>query len=140
MITLMIVPVISKYVIDCSIIVYGMMHDFYVDVDDDLNPIQNLLWNFWFLFLWLTPEGMDRVGAFIYWSLCQIPKGVWRSVPFTVLTLAQTSIALPWALEHVEGFFKEVAHGRDANVWERMSFRKKKLRPSFVGPSFGRKD
>lgn len=50
------------------------------------------------------------MGGSIYVAFGRVPKGVWKSMPFTMLTLAQTSIALPYALNRVEDFFRRVAH------------------------------
>mmetsp|Transcript_39190 Transcript_39190/g.71784 ORF Transcript_39190/g.71784 Transcript_39190/m.71784 type:complete len:475 (-) Transcript_39190:117-1541(-) len=108
--TLMIVPVISQYIIKFTILLYWIAHEFWKDIDDDLDPIQRLLWKIWAKFLYMTPAWIDRIGALVWMAFCKVPKGVWKSMPFTFLTVAQTSVALPYALNRVEDFFRRVAH------------------------------
>lgn len=107
--TLMIVPAITQYIINYTNTFYWISHEFWKDVDDDLDPLQRLLWKLWALFLYLTPQALDNVGALVLVAFSKVPKGVLKSMPFTILTLAQTSIALPYALNRVEGFFRRVA-------------------------------
>ena len=47
--------------------------------------------------------------------MSMVPMGVWKSLPLTMLTLVQTSIALPYALTRVEDYFRRVAHTRTTN-------------------------
>ena len=55
----------------------------------------------------IIPEALDEVGAVGWLIFCKIP---WKSMPPLMLTVAQTSVALPWALNHVEDFFRRAAH------------------------------
>jgi len=119
LLTLMIVPVISQYIIRYSILFYTIAHEFWKDIDDELDPIQRLLWKLWALFLRITPTQLDRIVAFAWHALCKVPNSIWKSMPFTMLTVAQTSIALPYALTHVEGFFRRAAHSDKMVMKER---------------------
>ena len=104
-----VVPIISQYIIKYTTLLYWIAHEFWKDIDDDLDPIQRLLWKVWAKFLYMTPEWIDRIGALVWMAFCKVPKGVWKSMPFTFLTVAQTSVALPYALNRVEDFFRRVA-------------------------------
>jgi len=106
---LMIVPVISQCIIKYTTVLYWIAHEYWKDIDDDLDPIQLLLSKIWAKFLYMTPEWIDRIGALEWMALCKVPKAVWKSMPFTFLTLALTSVVLPCALNRVEGFFRRVA-------------------------------
>jgi len=108
--TLMIVPVITQYIVTYTTSLYWVLHEFWKDIDDELDPIERLLLKLWTAFLVVTPHWMDEIGAFVWWGVDKIPKGVWKSMPFTFLTLAQTSVALPYVLNHVEDFFRQAAH------------------------------
>lgn len=101
---------ISQYIIKYTTIFVWAAHEFWRDIDDDLDPLQRLLWKLWELFLYLTPQFLDSTGEFIYVTFNKIPKSIWKSMPFTILTVAQTSIVLPYALNRVEGFFRWAAH------------------------------
>ena len=105
-----VVPVISQYIIKYTTLLHWIVHEFGKDVDDELDPIQQLLWKTWALFLCITPHWMDRVGALVWLGASTVPKGMWESMPFTILILAQTSVALPFALNWMEDFFRRVAH------------------------------
>mmetsp|Transcript_13738 Transcript_13738/g.29905 ORF Transcript_13738/g.29905 Transcript_13738/m.29905 type:complete len:152 (+) Transcript_13738:81-536(+) len=117
--TLMIVPIITQYIIKYTSLLYWISHEFWKDIDDDLDPLQRLLWKLWALFLYLTPQAMDNVGALVWIAFSKVPKGFLKSMPFTMLTLAQTSIALPYALNRVEDFFMRAAHGNAERNEER---------------------
>jgi len=108
--TLMIVPVITQYIIKYTSLLLWIVHEFWKDIDDDLDPLQRLLWKLWDIFLYFTPQFLDSTGAFICMAFSKIPKGVWRSMPYTILTIGQVSVVLPWALGHVENFFWWAAH------------------------------
>ena len=56
------------------------------------------------------------MGAWVLFAYSNIPKGVFKRMPYIVLTIAQTSIALPYALNHVEDFFRRAAHGDRGRV------------------------
>ena len=99
-------PVISQYIIKF----YWLAHESWKDIDDELDPIQRQLWKIWGFFLIITPRWIDRIGALAWSGVNKVPSGVWKSIPFTFLTLAQTSVALPYVLNHVEDFFRRVAH------------------------------
>jgi len=106
----MIVPVITQYIIKYTSLLLWIVHEFWKDIDDDLDPLQRLLWKLWDIFLYFTPQFLDSTGAFICMAFSKIPKGVWRSMPYTILTIGQVSVVLPWALGHVENFFWWAAH------------------------------
>jgi len=109
--TLMIVPIISQYIIKYTTLLYFIAHEFWKDIDDELDPLQRFLWNLWGAFtLHVMPSWLDRVLACIATAFQKVPKGIWKSMPYTFLTLAQTSVALPYALNKVEEFFRRVAH------------------------------
>mmetsp|Transcript_17075 Transcript_17075/g.30859 ORF Transcript_17075/g.30859 Transcript_17075/m.30859 type:complete len:92 (-) Transcript_17075:353-628(-) len=84
-------------------------------MDDELDPLQRFLWNIWDYFILhivpVTPTSMNNMGGMVWVGFSKVPKGVWKSLPYTMLTLVQTSIALPWALNYVEHFFRGLAHG-----------------------------
>ena len=106
----MIVPVITQYIIKYTSLLLWIVHEFWKDIDDDLDPLQRLLWKLWDIFLYFTPQFLDSTGVFICVAFSKIPKGVWRSMPYTILTIGQVSVVLPWALGHVENFFRWAAH------------------------------
>ena len=99
-------PVISQYIIKYTTLFLWIAHEFWKDIDDDLDPLQRLLWKLWDLFLFFTPHFLDSTGEIIYVTLSKVP---WKSMPLTLLTVAQTSIALPYALNRVEDFFRWAA-------------------------------
>mmetsp|Transcript_21536 Transcript_21536/g.36744 ORF Transcript_21536/g.36744 Transcript_21536/m.36744 type:complete len:306 (-) Transcript_21536:1643-2560(-) len=105
--TLMLVPVTTKYILQYTTLFLLAMHEFWKDVDDDLDPVQRLLWKLWESWLYYSPEALDQVGALCWLILCKIP---FKSMPPVMLTVAQTSVALPWVLNHVEDFFRRAAH------------------------------
>jgi len=49
-----------------------------------------------------------------------IPYSVWRGVLLTIVTVAQTSIALPYALGRVEYFLVRAAHGKPNKLESRL--------------------
>eukprot|EP00984_Skeletonema_dohrnii_P014483 scaffold6088_cov140-Skeletonema_dohrnii-CCMP3373.AAC.21 len=105
--TLMLVPVTTKYILQNTTLFFLAMHEFWKDVDDDLDPVQRLLWKLWESWLYYSPEALEQVGAICWLVLCKIP---WKSMPPVILTVAQTSVALPCVLNHVEDFFRRAAH------------------------------
>jgi hypothetical protein len=91
--TLILVPVTTKHIIKYTTLFLFALREFWKDIDDDLDPLQRLLWKLWESWLYYSPEALDQ------------------SMPPVMLTVAQTSVALPWALNHVEDFFRRAAHG-----------------------------
>ncbi len=43
-------------------------------------------------------------------SIGRVPGGVWAKMSLTMVTVAQTSVAIPYALGRVEDFFMLAAH------------------------------
>jgi len=127
LLTLMIVPIISQYIIKYTTQIYTIAHEFWKDIDDELDPLQRFLWKVWdyliahvtptlrkvwdYVIAHVTPASMHTMGGMVWVGFSKVPKGIWKSLPYTMLTLVQTSIALPWALNNVEHFFRKVAHG-----------------------------
>ena len=105
--TLILVPITTKHVIKYTTLFFHAMHEFWKDIDDDLDPVQRLLWKLWESWLYYSPEALDQVGAICWLVFNKIP---WMSMPPIMLTVAQTSVALPWVLTHVEDFFRRAAH------------------------------
>jgi len=105
--TLMLVPLTTKYILQYTTLFLLAVHEIWKDIDDDLDPLQRLLWNLWESWLYYSPVALDEVGAVCWLVFCKIP---WKSMPPIMLTVAQTSVALPWALNHVEDFFRRAAH------------------------------
>ena len=105
--TLILVPITTKYILQFTTLFLVVVHEFWKDIDDDLDPLQRLLWKLWAIWLHYSPEALDQVGAICWLVFCKIP---WKSMPPVLLTLAQTSVALPWALNHVEDFFRRAAY------------------------------
>ena len=105
--TLILVPITTKYILQFTTLFLLVVHEFWKDIDDDLDPLQRLLWKLWAIWLDYSPEALDQVGSFCWLIFCKIP---WKSMPPVLLTLAQTSVALPWALNHVEDFFRRAAY------------------------------
>jgi len=109
LLVLMIVPLVTQYIIKYSTLLYWISHEFWKDIDDNLDPIQRLLWKIWAIFLYFTPRAIDNMGSLVVMAFGKVPKGVLKSMPYTILTLGQTSIALPYALNRVEDFFRRAA-------------------------------
>lgn len=105
--TLILVPLTTKYILQYTTLFLWAVHEFWKDIDDDLDPLQRLLWNLWESWLYYSPAALDEVGAGCWLVFCKIP---WKSMPPIMVTVAQTSVALPWALNHVEDFFRRAAH------------------------------
>ena len=105
--TLMIVPVTTKHIINYTTLFLYAVHEFWKDIDDDLDPLQRLLWKLWELVLYYSPEQLDQLGAIVWLIISKIP---WKSMPPIMLTVAQVSVALPYVLNHVEDFFRRAAH------------------------------
>ena len=105
--TLMIVPVTTKYILNYATLFLFAVHNFWKDIDDDLDPLQRLLWKVWDIFLYYSPEKLDQVGLIAWMIISKIP---WKSMPPIILTVGQVSVALPYVLNHVEDFFRRAAH------------------------------
>lgn len=105
--TLMIVPVTTKYILNYATLFLFAVHNFWKDIDDDLDPLQRLLWKVWEIFLFYTPEKLDQAGLIAWMIISKIP---WKSMPPIILTVGQVSVALPYVLNHVEDFFRRAAH------------------------------
>lgn len=106
----LVVPLVTRNVIKHITLLYTIAHEFWKDIDDDLDPLQRLLWKLWRVFLDVTPQWMDAVVEAAWDAFCKIPSGVWKTMPYTILTIAQTSVLLPLALNKVENFFRWAAH------------------------------
>lgn len=105
-----VVPVISQYLLQYLAALHRLAHDFWKDIDDELDPLERLLERCWASFLVLTPEWADAAGALVRACLGRVPRKAWTGALFTLLTLAQTSVALPFVLRRVEDFFRRAAH------------------------------
>ncbi|KAL3783810.1 hypothetical protein ACHAW5_003206 [Stephanodiscus triporus] len=109
--TLMVVPVVSQFIIEyATALLSWMAREFSKDVDDDSYSMQSLLWRAWRLFLSCVSRWTDGMEGAIATATDMIPSSVWRGMPLTMATAAQTSIALPYILGRVEDFFMWAAH------------------------------
>lgn len=104
--TLMLVPLISTCVIKYTVMLYSMLHESTKNSHDNLDPMQRLLCKLWAAFLYATPQSIDKING-LAWNA--VPKEILKHMPFTILTFAQTSIALPYLLDIVEDFFMQEA-------------------------------
>ena len=90
--TKIVVPVVSQCIIECGTAMQ-----------------RSVLWAYEF-FLSCMPRWMDGAGGAA--AIGRIPNGVWRAVPLTIITVAQTSIALPFALGRFEDFLVRATRGK----------------------------
>ena len=105
--TLMLVPMTTNYIMQYATFILVALFDFSKDIAGGVDPIQGLLWEAWEMFTYLSPAALVEVLMLVWFILSKIP---WKSIPPVMLTLTQTSIALPWLLNHVENFFRRAAH------------------------------
>ncbi|KAL3779509.1 hypothetical protein HJC23_011145 [Cyclotella cryptica] len=114
--TLIIVPILSQYIIKYTNLAFWIAHEFWKDIDDELDPIQRLLYKLWLCFLTITPNWLDSVGRSFARLLCMVPWETWESLPKMILTSLLVFVAVPYALNHVEDFFRRAAHESDAGA------------------------
>lgn len=90
-ITLMIVPITSQYIIKhaTSLFYCGMVQGL-------LGRVGGVLHSF----------GLGGVGGLMAKAIAKVPMNIWQSMQLTGVTVAQTSVVLPWSLGWVEEFFK----------------------------------
>lgn len=101
---------ISQYVIGHSAaVLHWTRRELSTDVDDDdplvVGATKRLIWMAWALILSHIPRWMVRTGGYASVAMGMIPSGM----PLTIATVAQTSVAVPYALGRVEEFFKWAA-------------------------------
>lgn len=106
LLTLTVVPLIAHQIIEYSVLFYARVHDFLKDADDELDPMQRMLGELWALCVRVTPA---PVAEFACNAFSKVPERVWNGMPFTVVTLVLTAIALPYALKHMENLFRREA-------------------------------
>ncbi len=109
-----VVPVISQYIISyATALLHWAERELSMDADDDddysiVGAMKRLVWMAWALSLSRMPRWMDGMGRLAAAAIGRIPSGI----PLTVATVAQTSIALPYALGRVEDFFMWAASSK----------------------------
>lgn len=104
---LMIIPVTTKHIIHYTTQFFLGVHEFWKDIDDDLDPLERMVSKVWEILLHYSPDALEKVGVMAWLIFSKIP---WRSMPPIILTVAQTSVVLPFILNHVEDFFRRAAH------------------------------
>ena len=111
-----VVPIFSQYIIKFITFVYLTSPDFWKDMSAHImDPVKHVFWLVWPLLTSFTPPWLVvRVVGILTTVGKMIPSGMWQTIPFTILTIGQTSILLPWALNHVEQFFRWAANNNAA--------------------------
>ncbi|KAL7482790.1 hypothetical protein ACHAW6_012359 [Cyclotella cf. meneghiniana] len=112
--TLIIVPILSKYTIKYTNLTFWIAHEFWKDIDDELDPIQRLFYKLWLYILTLTPNWLDSIGRSFVSLLCMVPWETWKGLPQMILTSILVFVVVPYALNNVEDFFRKAAHESDA--------------------------
>ena len=90
-------------------------HEFWKDIDDELDPLQRLFYNIWLYLLSLTPGFLHGVGHYFVKLLQLVPWETWAGLPRLILNSLLVFVVVPMALNYVEDHFKKVAHRHDAN-------------------------
>lgn len=110
-----VVPVITQYIIKYTTLLYLTSPEFWKGKTEYfLDPLQSIFWKVWtFLLSFVLVE---RVVESLYMIGAMIPSGIWEALPFTILTLGQTSILLPWVLYHIENIFRRAAQSSAAKA------------------------
>ena len=91
-------------------------HEFWKDIDDELDPLQRLLYNIWLSLLSLTPALLYDIGQYFVKKLLQlVPWETWAGLPQLILNWLLWFVVVPMGLNYVEDHFKKMAHRHDAN-------------------------
>jgi hypothetical protein len=108
-----VVPVLSQYIMEYTTLAFWIAHEFWKDIDDDLDPVQRFLYNIWLYILTKTPDWLDDIGRTFVKLLQMVPWETWEGMPRLILNSLLVFVAVPYALNRVEDFFKKVAHKHD---------------------------
>jgi hypothetical protein len=111
--TTTVVPILAQYIIKYTNLAMWISHEFWKDLDDELDPIQRLLYKLWLYLLTLTPEWIDSIGRGLLKLLNIVPWETWEGLPKMILNSVLVFVAVPYALNHVEDFFRRRASERD---------------------------
>ena len=112
--TVTVVPFFTQYIIKYITLLYFTSIEFWKDKSEYLDLLHHLFWKVWSLLL--SFAFVERVVQSVSTISNMIPSGIWKALPFTILTLGQTSVLLPWALFHVENIFRRAAHRNAAKT------------------------
>mmetsp|Transcript_13090 Transcript_13090/g.18739 ORF Transcript_13090/g.18739 Transcript_13090/m.18739 type:complete len:176 (+) Transcript_13090:811-1338(+) len=109
--TLMVVPFLSKYVIECLITFHKIAVIIWSEVDS-VKSIFDFLWNQ----IYITAT---FVVSFIPGAIKQflgnvsIPESFLSTIPLTTISCILGSIAVPWAIFKFDNFIKEISGEQD---------------------------
>ena len=103
-------PIISGHILDYLTFAIEIAHEFWKDVDDGLDPIQAFFYKVWLSFLTVTPDWMDNIIGSAVVLFNKVPWETWESVPRILVNSILALIAVPFALNQVEQFYKRAAH------------------------------
>ncbi len=107
-----VVPIITQYILKSITLLYFSSSLLWKDRSEYLDPLQHHFRQVCSLLASFTL--VERVVESLYSIGQMIPSGIWKTLPFTILTLGQTSILLPWVLHHVENVFRRAAQSNAA--------------------------
>jgi hypothetical protein len=95
-------------------LVIWISHEFWKDIDDELDPVQRFLYKIWLYILTITPDWLDNIGRSFVQLLQMVPWESWEGMPRLILNSLLVFVVVPFALNHVEDFFRRIAHKKDA--------------------------
>lgn len=73
------------------------------------------MYKIWLYILSKTPDWLDNIGILFVTLLQMVPWETWEGIPRLILNSLLVFVAVPYALNRVEDFFKKIAHKHDAS-------------------------
>ena len=115
--TLIIVPVVAKTVLDVLIQATRWLLNFVASLDEDFelaDEMELTMEAAWDKLVRWAPEALVRQASKAYHYLAMVPASVWEALPLTILSTILGIVVVPWCIFQVDDFFQTIADRRAA--------------------------
>ena len=115
--TLLIVPVVAKTVLDVLVQATRWLLNFVASLDEDFelaDEMELTMEAAWDKLVHWAPEALVRQASKAYHYLAIVPASVWEALPLTILSTILGIVVVPWCIFQVDDFFQTIADRRAA--------------------------
>jgi len=117
--TLMIVPVVARAILDALVKVMQFTLNFIATLDEDYefaDELELTIESTWDKMVRLSPDFLVRAVIQVRDYLALVPESVWEALPLTMLSTILGIAVVPWCIFQVDDFFQRIADRKAAKA------------------------
>lgn len=117
--TLMIVPVVARAILDALVHLVHFTVNFIATLDEDYelaDELESTIESTWDKMVRLSPDFLVRAVIHVYDFLALVPESMWEALPLTILSTILGIVVVPWCIFQVDDFFQTIADRKAARA------------------------